>query len=123
LGAVDLRPVDMAPRVRRHRVLGPLPVFQRLRVELELARGRGKARGGRPAPPAPPAAPPLAPTLVTGSTVAPSRSAADSGFSCDAYTPASTRKAPYFRMWASGVSPSSWAAAGRPGTLCSKIQR
>jgi len=35
----------------------------------------------------------------------------------------STRNAPYFRMYASGVSPSFAAASGRPGTLCSKIQR
>ena len=33
----------MAPRIGGHGVLGPLPVLERRRVELELARGRGEA--------------------------------------------------------------------------------
>ena len=39
-----------------------------------------------------------------------------SGFSCVSYTSSSTRNAPYWRMYSSGVRPSFAAASGRPGT-------
>ena len=42
-GAVDLGPVHVAADVARHRLLRPLPVLERLREELELARGRREA--------------------------------------------------------------------------------
>src|SRR5260370_9680177 len=44
--AIDIAPVDLAPDVNRDRVLGPFPLFQRLRIELELARRSGKAGAG-----------------------------------------------------------------------------
>ena len=43
LRAIDRGPVDVAPDVGGERVLGPLPLLERLRVELELARRRGEA--------------------------------------------------------------------------------
>src|SRR2546426_8818720 len=43
LRAVDVRPVDVAADVAGHRVLGPLPVLERLAEELQLARGRREA--------------------------------------------------------------------------------
>src|SRR5439155_90751 len=47
LGAVELRPVDVAPDVVGHRLLRPLPRLERLREELELARRRRKAETAR----------------------------------------------------------------------------
>jgi len=61
----------VAPRIGGHGVLGPLPVLERRRVELELARRRGEAGAELAVDENADSRPLFAATRVTGSTDAP----------------------------------------------------